>query len=187
MHRVRNPVAAIALAISATAGSGADVQAQAVTAADLIDAWDVMTEMVVAAAQAMPADAYTFTPGEPLRSFADQINHTTQSNLGFAQAVRAGRPDFPIPDRSNPPQDKAAVIDLLTKSFAHFRSGLASLSDGDLAADVPWGPPSNRRPITRMKAFLIVTSHLQREHGKTIMYLRAQGITPPPSGSWRFE
>ena len=175
-------VLASALVISAPAPS---LEAQAITPQDLLDSWDLMTEMVVASAKLMPAEHYGFTPGDPLRNFADQINHTTASNLGFAAAVNAGPPDFPLPDPSDPPQDKATVVDLLEKSFAHFRSGLETLSQGDLDTQVPWGPRSNRRNISRLKAFLIVSSHLQREHGKTMMYLRAQGIAPAPAGSWK--
>ncbi len=159
---------------------------QVITVSEVIDAWDTMTEMVVASAKAMPAEQYDYSPGEPLRSFADQINHTTSSNIGFAGSVNAGAPTFAIPDRSSPPQTKDAVIALLEHSFAYFRSGLETLDDEDLAEPVPWGPRSNQRMISRLKAILIVTSHLQREHGKTIMYLRAQGITPPGSGSWSF-
>jgi len=186
MTRTNATLCHIGLIALMTAGAASSAASQAVTQEDVLDAWDVMTEMVVASARAMPAEHFEFSPGEPLRTFADQLNHTTQSNLGFSQSVNAGAPSFAIPDQANPPREKAAVIDLLEKSFAHFRLGLTSLTDEDLGAEVPWGPRTNRRMITRLKAVLIVTSHLQREHGKTIMYLRARGITPPPSGSWSF-
>lgn len=162
------------------------IKAQAISTKDALAAWDKMTTMVVESARLMPADDFTFSPGAPLRNFANQLNHTTASNIGFAQSVKAGRPDFAIPDRNNPPQDKAAVIDILEKSFAYFRDGLTKLSDSDLAETVPWGRPGNQKQITRLKAILIITSHLQREHGKTMMYLRAKGITPAPAGSWTF-
>lgn len=162
------------------------VKAQAITIEDALAAWDKMTTMVVESAKLMPADDFSFSPGTPLRNFANQLNHTTASNIGFAQSVNAGRPDFAMPDRNNPPQDKAEVIDILEKSFAHFRSGLEKLSDSDLQQTVPWGRRGSQKQITRLKAILIITSHLQREHGKTMMYLRAKGITPPPAGSWTF-
>ncbi len=162
------------------------IKAQAITVKDALTAWDKMATMVVESAKLMPADDFGFSPVAPLRNFANQLNHTTASNIGFAQSVNAGRPDFAIPDRNNPPQDKATVIDILEKSFAYFRGGLANLSDSDLAETVPWGRPGNQKQITRLKAVLIITSHLQREHGKTMMYLRAKGITPAPAGSWTF-
>lgn len=158
--------------------------AQTMTIDELVASWDIMTTMVVESAKLMPDDCYEFVPVEPLRNFADQINHTTSSNLGFARIVNAGRPSFPLPNRNNPPQSKEEVIDILEKSFAHFRSGLASLSEKDLDDMMDWGPQSNRRQIPRLRAIMIVISHLQREHGKTMMYLRLNGITPAPAGSF---
>ncbi len=167
-------------------GAGYVSRAQAITPKDLLDSWDIMTNMVVESAKLMPSEHYSFTPGDPLRNFANQLNHTTASNIGFAKSVNAGPPNFSIPDRSNPPQDKVAVIDILEKSFAYFRGGLETLSQEDLEETVQWGHPSNPKQITRLKAVLIVMSHLQREHGKTIMYLRTKGIQPAQSGSWKF-
>ncbi len=157
---------------------------QAITIEEVIASWDKVTTMVVESAKLMPAEHYSFTPGDPLRNFANQINHTTASNIGFGQSVKAGRPNFEVPDRSNPPQDKESVVDILEKSFAFFRGGLEKLSTEDLKEKVGWGPKSNRKQITRLKAILIVTSHIQREHGKTMMYLRAKGIQPAAAGSW---
>ena len=157
---------------------------QALTVDDILVAWDNTAETVIASARAMPAEHYGFTPGDPLRTFAQQINHTTISNFAFAYAVDAGQPDFPVPDRSNPPLDKAGVTDILEKSFDYFRGGLAGLSQDSLEEMVPWGGAANRRQITRLKAILIVIGHIQSEHGKTMMYLRAQGIVPPPNRGW---
>lgn len=162
------------------------VGAQAITPQDLVDSWDIMTNMVVESARLMPAEHYAYSPGDPLRNFANQLNHTTASNIGFAASVKAGKPNFPIPDRNNPPQVKTDVLEVLEHSFAYFRQGLAGLDQQDLEESVPWGHPSNPKQITRLKAILIVMSHLQREHGKTMMYLRAQGIKPASSGSWKF-
>ncbi|MEP5611093.1 MAG: DinB family protein [Cyclobacteriaceae bacterium] len=162
------------------------ITAQSITPKDVVASWDLMASMVVESAKLMPREYYSFTPGDPLRNFANQLNHTTASNIGFAASVKAGAPDFDIPDRKNPPQDKEAVIAILEKSFSYFKSGLEKLTQSDLEEIVSWGHPSNPKKITRLKAILIVTSHLQREHGKTMMYLRAKGITPAPSKSWSF-
>ena len=159
-------------------------KAQAITVEDVVESWDRVTEMVIESAKLMPAEHYSFTPGAPLRNFANQLNHTTASNIGFGYAVNAGRPDFNVPSRSNPPQEKEAVIDIMEKSFTYFRQGLSSLTTAQLAESVPWGPRNNQRQISRLKAILIVTSHLQREHGKTMMYLRAKGVKPAQAGSW---
>lgn len=38
--------------------------------------------------------------------------------------------------------------------------------------------------ISRLKAILIITGHLQSEHGKTMIYLRENGVAPAPAGGW---
>ena len=142
-----------------------------------------MAVMVVESARLMPAEHFDFSPIDPLRNFADQMNHTTRSNIGFGYAVKAGRPNFPV-DPNKPPKEKAAVVDLLQKSFDYFGAGLQKLSTEELADMVPWGPRGNQRQISRLQAILIVMSHLQREHGKTMTYLRLKGIKPAQAGSW---
>ena len=163
----------------------ARAEAQAITAQDLLDAWDGMTAMVVESVRLMPADRFDYVPTDPLRDFADQVNHTTITNFGFAGAVGAGAPTMDLPDPSDAPSDKDSVLHYLEASFEHFRSGLETLSDDDLSAEVPWGPAQNRRMITRLKAFLIISEHLHREHGKTMIYLRENGIAPAPARGWR--
>lgn len=161
-----------------------NVNAQAITPQEVLKAWDKMTIMVVESAKLMPLEDFQFTPGEPLRNFADQLNHTTASNIGFASSVKSGAPNFQIPDRNNPPQSKNEGINFLETSFQYYRSGLETLTQEDLEDKVLWGQVGNQREISRLQAILIVTSHLQREHGKTMMYLRAKGIKPAPAGSW---
>ncbi len=164
---------------------GTQAHAQGVTKQDVVKAWDIITKMVVQSAQLMPDEHYAYSPGEPLRNFADQLNHTTASNIMFAPRIGAGPPNFPIPDRNNPPQTKEKVMPILEQSFSYFKGALNNLADKDLSEKILWG--RNQVEITRLKAILIIMSHLQREHGKTMMYLRAKGITPPPAGSWSFD
>gem|GEM_PF-3165845 len=173
------------LIMGALLGIQLSTKAQAITADDVLKTWDNVTRMVVESAKLMPAEHFNYSPRDPLRNFADQINHTTRSNIGFATSVKAGQPNFPV-DPRNPPKDKEGVIDLLEKSFQHFRSGLEKLSTEDLLETVPWGRRGSQKQITRLKAILIVTSHLQREHGKTMIYLREKGVAPAPAGSWVF-
>lgn len=150
-------------------------EAQGVSVEEVVAAWDRMTEMVVESAKLMPAEHFGFTPGEPLRPFAAQINHTAGANYLFADVYKQTRPD-----RSVEATEKEAVIRDLEASFTFVREGLSSLTQADLAADVEWFG----REMSRLQAILTMTDHLQREHGKTIMYLRAKGVAPARSAGW---
>jgi uncharacterized damage-inducible protein DinB len=152
---------------------------QALTKDDVQSAWNSATRRYIACAKAMPAEDYSFSPFEPVRNFADQINHISKSNIGFAKSVNAGAPTFSMPDPKTPPQDKETVISLLENSAKYYGDALSKLSDKDLEERVPWGRPGSEVMITRMKAVYIALSHLSREQGKVLMYLRAKGITPP--------
>lgn len=80
------------LVVCASLAPDASLSAQAISVEDVVVAWDRMTAMVVESVKRMPADRFGYVPTEPLRSFADQVNHTTMSNFGFAYAVGAGEP-----------------------------------------------------------------------------------------------
>ncbi|WP_298756871.1 DinB family protein [uncultured Psychroserpens sp.] len=161
-------------------------QNQAITKKDLVDSWEIMSAMVVESAKAMPADDFNYSPGEPIRNFANQLNHTTKSNIGLGSMIFGKMPSFKMPNPQNPPQEKKAVVDILEKSFEYFKENIEALSDESLSETISWGRQGSGIKITRLKGILIVFSHLQREHGKTMMYLRAKGIKPPAAGSWKF-
>ncbi|MDJ0646974.1 MAG: hypothetical protein QNJ57_13420 [Flavobacteriaceae bacterium] len=161
--------------------------AQGISKEDLVKSWDIMSKMVVESAKAMKSEDYKYSPGEPVRNFANQINHTTMSNIGLGSMVFGKKPKFKMPSKKNPPKEKTAVIDILKKSCDYFKSNLAGLTEAQLSEKIKWGRPGSGIEITRLKGILIMFSHMQREHGKTMMYLRAKGIKPPPSGSWSFD
>ena len=161
--------------------------AQGITKEDLVKSWEIMTKMVVESAEAMNAEDYQFSPGEPLRNFANQINHITMSNIGLGSMVFGKMPKFSMPSKDNPPKEKAEVIDILKKSFDYFKNNLENLTDAQLSEIISWGKPGSGFEITRLKGILIIYSHLQLEYGKITMYLRAKGVKPAPSGSWSFD
>ncbi|UCD61745.1 MAG: DinB family protein [Flavobacteriaceae bacterium] len=143
----------------------------------LLSAWDAMTTMVVETAQAMPAENYTFKPTEELRDFADQISHTTGANYLFASVVKLNTPDpMPLTDT----KQKDEVIGQLKGSFTFIRDGIIKLTQADRNEEIEFF--GNK--MSRLQSILIMTSHLQREHGKTMIYTRLKGIAPGPTGGW---
>ncbi|MEZ5041545.1 MAG: DinB family protein [Saprospiraceae bacterium] len=159
---------------------------QPVTNDHLLGAWDTMTEMVIETARKMPAEAYGYRPAESIRSFAEQINHVTMSNIGLGSMVFGKMPTFALPNRKNPPTEKEKVIDILEKSFAYFKENLQSFKAEDLEKTVKWGPPQNQREVTKLQGLLMIYSHMQLEYGKLTVYARMKGIEPHPSGGWSF-
>lgn len=140
-----------------------------------IEAWDRMSEMVVGSVKKMPAEHFSFSPIEPLASFAKLVNHTTGANYLFAATVKLERPKV-----SNDAVDKKTVVRNLEQSFAFIRTGLKNLSQDELNETIKWFG----RDMTRLNAILTMTDHLQREYGKMITYLRLKKTAPGRSAGW---
>jgi uncharacterized damage-inducible protein DinB len=144
---------------------------------NLITAWDSMAKMVIETAKAMPEEYYLFKPTEDLRSFSEQIAHTAGANYLFASVVKLDRPDpSPVTDTKN----KQEVIGQLDDSFAFIRGGMEKLQQEDLSEEIEFFGSK----MSRLQSILIMTSHLQREQGKSTIYTRLKGVVPGPSGGW---
>lgn len=145
--------------------------------AQLLKAWDNMATMVIGTAEAMPADHYMFKPTKELRNFADQIGHTAGANYLFASVVKLTAPK---PSPMSGKKDKENMVKDLKASFKFITSGMKKLTQQDLNEEIDFFGSK----MSRLQAILIMTSHLQREHGKTTIYTRLKNVAPARSGGW---
>jgi uncharacterized damage-inducible protein DinB len=127
-------------------------------------------------AEAMPAEKYTWRPGEGVRSVGEVYAHIVAANYGIARALGTAPPaglDFKaIPALSG---DKAKLIQALKDSFAHFRGAILALNDAD--ADKP--QKMFNRQTTLRGSFIMITGHFGEHLGQSIAYARMNGIVPP--------
>ena len=149
--------------------------AQGIGQKQVLDAWEKITTMSVSSVENMPAEHFSFSPVEPLATFAGLVNHTTGANYLFAATVKLERPKV-----DNDATKKADVIKNLKASFGFIKGGIEKLSDSDLSEEIDWFG----RKMSRLQAILTMTDHAQREHGKVITYLRLKKVAPGRSGGW---
>ena len=127
-------------------------------------------------AEAMPADKYTWRPGEGVRSVGEVFIHIVQANYGVARSLGTAPPaglDFKSVGAMA--TDKAKTVQALKDSFAHFRQAILALSDAD--ADKP--QKMFGRQTTLRGSFLLITGHFGEHLGQSIAYARVNGIVPP--------
>jgi uncharacterized damage-inducible protein DinB len=127
-------------------------------------------------AQAMPAEKYTWRPGEGVRSIGEVYNHIVAANYGLARVLGT-----PPPAGIDPKAimanaaDKPKTVQALKDSFAHFRQAVLSLSDADLDKPLKlFGQQTTYRG-----AFIMITGHTGEHLGQSIAYARLNGIVPP--------
>ena len=127
-------------------------------------------------AEAMPAEKYSWRPGEGVRSVGEVYTHIVAANYGIARSLGTAPPaglDFnSIKAMSN---DKPKVIQALKDSFAHFRNAIMAINDADL--DKP--QKMFGQQTTVRGSFIMITGHTGEHLGQSIAYARMNGIVPP--------
>jgi uncharacterized damage-inducible protein DinB len=144
--------------------------------AEFLDGLAYYEQRFTRLAEAIPAEKYSWRPGEGVRSIGDVYAHITAANYGVAHAFGMQAPsglDFKAIQAAA--ADKAKITQLLKDSFAYLRQAILSVSDGDM--DKP--QKMFGRQTTMRGAFMMIIGHFGEHLGQSIAYARVNGITPP--------
>lgn len=150
--------------------------AQAIKKADLVNAWGKMTDMFLTTTKAMPAEHFSFQPTKDVAAFGGLVGHTIGANYLFGPTVDAPKVEQPEFDTTN----KKEVVENMEKSFKYIADAIDKLSDDSLNDEIDWF--GNK--MTRLKAILSLTDHIEREYGKVITYARLKGVKPAGGRGW---
>jgi uncharacterized damage-inducible protein DinB len=127
-------------------------------------------------AEAIPADKYTWRPGDGVRSVGEVYAHIVAANYGVGRAFGAQPPAGVDPKAiAAAASNKAQTLQALKDSFAYFQQAIAALSDAN--DDKPL--KMFGRQTTQRGAFIMVTGHFGEHLGQSIAYARVNGIVPP--------
>ena len=157
------------------------------TIGETLDSWIAHTEtLVVDAADAMPADKYSFAPpatfGEfaGVRTFAQQVKHLSANNYRMAALILLQKPTAEMEDETGPEsvKTKAEIIDYLKGSFAALHKAVAAINVQNAVQPIP--SPSKWQK-TRLSFAEDVVAHDMDHFGQMVEYLRMNGIIPPES------
>lgn len=127
-------------------------------------------------ADAIPAEKYSWRPGEGVRSVGEVYMHVVTANYNFARMIGtpipAGVDTKALIASSN---DKARVLQALRDSFAHFRGAILNIKDSDLEKEIK----TPRGQSTIRGSFFLMSGHYGEHLGQSIAYAREVGIVPP--------
>lgn len=127
-------------------------------------------------AEAMPAEKYSWRPGEGVRSVGEIYAHVAAGNYGIARSLGT-----PPPAGVDPKvilaasTDKAKLVSALKDSFLYLRQAIRALGEGD--ADKPQKMFGHE--TTQRGAFMIISGHLGEHLGQSIAYARMNNVIPP--------
>jgi len=145
-------------------------------------------KQVLAVADVMPADKYSFTPmrGEfkGVRTFAEQLRHLAVDNYLLGAGILGEKPPVEVGPGENGPADirnKAEVIAFLRNSFAYMHRAAAAIDDDNEIVPTPGISPWPVGTATRLGIAIEDCVHTYDHYGQLIEYLRMNGIVPPGS------
>src|SRR4051812_36387743 len=143
--------------------------------ASVLFSLDDARKKLVALAEAMPADKYTWHP-EGARSVGEVFNHVSGANYFIPTLVSVKMPAGVDPrtfDKSA--GDKAKTVETLKASFDHVRKAIEGLSAADMDKPVKIFDHDG----TYRDVVLIVLTHAHEHLGQAIAYARVNGVVPP--------
>jgi uncharacterized damage-inducible protein DinB len=145
--------------------------------------WAMISNSFIAVADAMPAEKYGFKPKDgafdTVRTFAEQVKHVACANYAFFNEIDGKTPP---PDCEtggpNPARTKDEIMKYLRDSFEYATVVLAKLTPANALdpASGRYGGTSTRLGLTTLAIW-----HASDHYGQIVVYLRLNGIVPPPS------
>lgn len=131
---------------------------------------------VLQLAKAMPADSYTWRPGEGVSSVQEVFTHIAAYNFQYpANSLGVPVPDDVDVDEIESITGKEAVVAILERSIEHVKEAVEQMSDSRFSEPAQlYG-----RTVTGQAVLLQLITHMSEHVGQSIAYARVNGVVPP--------
>ncbi|HLQ59599.1 MAG TPA: DinB family protein [Gemmatimonadales bacterium] len=172
-------IAVLPQALAAQGTAAAAAPAPAASASPVADALRAMEQrfsrILIAAAEAMPADKYSYRPTTAQMSFAQIQVHLANEGNDLLCSKTAG---VPAPQRTaaDTTLGKEQLVARLKETFQFCESAFAKLDDSKLNEPIQLFGPN---PFSRATAILITVGDWADHYSQEANYLRLNGVLPP--------
>jgi uncharacterized damage-inducible protein DinB len=156
------------------AGFAAQAQNANPLSSEAQQAWTRTMNNVVAAAQKMPADDYSFKPTAESMSFRDIVAHTADSAMGACSAYNGERKSAGAASMKT----KDELVAALKAAQAECEKAYGSLNDAKAVEMITGGRGG---PRSRLGTLWGNTVHIEHEYAQMAVHLRLKGLVPPSS------
>jgi uncharacterized damage-inducible protein DinB len=137
--------------------------------------YTVVSGEVIAAAQKMPEQNYSFKPTPDVRSFGQLVGHVADAQYGFC-SMATGEPN-PMKDIEKTKTSKADLVAALKDAVAYCNKAYAGMTDAQGSQTVKM----MNYDVARLTVLSVNTAHTDEHYGNMVTYLRIKGIIPPSS------
>ena len=129
---------------------------------------------LIAAAEEMPADKYSFRPTAAQMSFAQVVLHLAQGNDYLCGAISGTK--APTRSKLDTTATKEALVSRLRETFTFCDQSLSSLDDSKLSQSLPM---FGGRTMTRAAVMTLTTGDWADHYSQSAIYLRLNDLLPP--------
>ncbi len=168
---------AAALALAAVLATPVGAQGIAGLGQELRGQFEGSADKVVALAEAMPAESYSWRPMEGVYTVAAAYMHIARYNYMYPDLYLGVDPPAGVDYGSLEERmtTKDEVMGVLVASMDHVRAVMDSMSDADLASSAElYG-----RDVEAWAVLLQLVTHMTEHLGQSIAYARMNRVAPP--------
>lgn len=130
---------------------------------------------VIAAAEKMPEENYSFKPTPDVRSFGQLVGHVADAQYGFC-GTASGDTTTPKGIETSK-TSKADLVAALKEAVAYCNktyTGMTDAKGGEMVKMMNFN-------LARLTVLSVNTAHTDEHYGNMVTYLRLKGIVPPSS------
>jgi uncharacterized damage-inducible protein DinB len=137
--------------------------------------YSVVSGFVVAAAEKMPEQNYSFKPAPDVRSFGQLVGHVADAQYYFCSTA-TGEPN-PMKDNEKTKTAKADLVAALKDAVAYCSKAYAGMTDAQGSQTVKF----MNYDTAKLTVLSVNTAHTDEHYGNMVTYMRIKGIVPPSS------
>jgi uncharacterized damage-inducible protein DinB len=148
---------------------------------DFLMRWDHSEEYLLKFVELMPEESYGFQPDSGMFTFDEQLYHIIQHiswithDYLMSNETSYKRPGYAV-------LSKMERLAGLRSAFQDVREALAVLDDTDLRINYEFRPAG--RTLSTLDLLHLLLDHTTHHRGQLVVYLRLNGIQPPPYVGW---
>ena len=166
---------AIAAAVVAAMTTGALAQTTKGLQAELVAQIKDAEEKLVALAETMTQEQYSWRPMEGVRSVGEVYMHAAVGNLSIPGMIGVEPPMKIERGMEKSVTEKAKIVEMLKMSFRHVEDAVSKVPDADLGkATKIFGQDGTYRGV-----LLLLATHAHEHLGQSIAYARMNKVVPP--------
>lgn len=131
-------------------------------------------------ASRMPADKYGFRPSSGQMSFAEQLLHLSQNLAWLSSSYLDKKQQNPLTKADSRLEEKDSILAIVNRTYNYALRTLESFTPGELTDTVSFFAG----PMNKLQIINLINDHQSHHRGQLIVYLRMNGIAPPPYVGW---